>query len=257
MSTAFNPQTDGQTERFNAVMEQYLRSYVNYLQDDCSSWLPLAEFAANNHSSDATQLSPFFALHGYHPRATTNLVPTTEPTPGDPDALASATALEEIHDFIRTEINRAQVIQAEGGDQRRIPAPVFRLGDRVWLDARNIKIRRPTKKLDHRRLGPYEVMEMVGPNAVRLRLPDTVSVDHGSTNRGGSHGPHRTASVRFVSWRTANRPATARFGFLANRTTNRAVPRHGFSNRHSSPQFATVRLFTCPYFSLHNFVKYF
>ena len=67
------------------------------------------------------------------------------------------------------------------------------------------------------------------------------SVDHGSTNHGGSHGPHRTATVRFVAWRTAKRPATARFGFLANRTTNRAVPRHGFSNRRGPPLFATVR----------------
>ena len=116
MLTAFHPQTDGQTERLNAVMEQYLRSYINDLQDDWSSWLPLAEFAANNYSSDATQLSPFFALHGYHPRATTNLVPTIDPTPADPDALASATALEEIHHFIRTEINRAQAIQAKEGD---------------------------------------------------------------------------------------------------------------------------------------------
>ena len=176
MSTAFHPQTEGQTERFNAVMEQYLCSYINYLQDDWSLWLPLAEVAVNNHSSHATQLSPFFVLHGYHPRATTNLVPTTEPTPGDPNALASATALEEIHNFIRTEMYRAQAIQTEGGDQRRIPAPVFRPGDRVWLDARNIKTRRPTKKLDHRRLGPYKVVETVGPNAVRLRLPDTVQL---------------------------------------------------------------------------------
>ena len=46
----------------------------------------------------------------------------------------------------------------------------------MWLDARNIKTRRPAKKLDHRRLGPYKVMEMVGPNAVRLCLPDTVQL---------------------------------------------------------------------------------
>ena len=87
LSTAFHPYTDGQTERFNVVMEQYLRSYVNYLQDDWNSWLPLAEFAANNHLSEATQLSPFFALHGYHPKAMTSLTPTTDPIPGDPDAL--------------------------------------------------------------------------------------------------------------------------------------------------------------------------
>ena len=125
MSTAFHPQTDGQTERFNSVMEQYLRSYVNYLQDDWSSWLPLAEFAANNHSSEATNLSPFFALHGYHPRATTSLLPTTEPTPEDPDALAAATAIQEIHDHLGAEMGRAQAIQAEEGNCRRTPATVF------------------------------------------------------------------------------------------------------------------------------------
>ena len=176
MSTAFHPQTDGQTERFNAVIEQYLRSYVNYLQDDWSSWLPLAEFAANNHLSEATNLSPFFAHHGYYPRATTSLLPATEPIPGHPDALATATAIQEIHDYLWAARSRAQTIQAEGGNRRRIPAPVFRPGDRVWLDARNIMTRRPSVKLGHRQLGPYEVIENVGTSAVRLRLPATVQI---------------------------------------------------------------------------------
>ena len=61
LSTAFHPQTDGQTERINAIMEQYLRAYVNYQQDDWSLWLPMAEFAANNHASETTGVSPFFA----------------------------------------------------------------------------------------------------------------------------------------------------------------------------------------------------
>ena len=100
VTTAFHPQTDGQTERFNTVMEQYLRSYVNYLQDDWSSWLPLAEFAANNQASEATGMSPFFASHGYHPRATTDLIPLADPVAGDIDALAAATALQEIHDHL-------------------------------------------------------------------------------------------------------------------------------------------------------------
>ena len=64
-STAFHPQTDGQTEKFNAVMEQYLRSYVNYLQDDWVERLPLAEFVANNQVSETTGISPFFANYGY------------------------------------------------------------------------------------------------------------------------------------------------------------------------------------------------
>ena len=125
MSTAFHTQTDGQTKRFNSVMVQYLRSYVNYLQDDWSAWLPLAEFAANNHSSEDTNLSPFFALHYYHPRAMTNHLPTTEPIPGDPDALSAATTIQEIHDHLRAKMGHAQAIQTDGGNRRRIPAPVF------------------------------------------------------------------------------------------------------------------------------------
>jgi len=58
LSTAFHPQTDGQTERMNAVMEQYLWSYVNYLQDDWAEWLPIAKFVSNNHTLETTAVSP-------------------------------------------------------------------------------------------------------------------------------------------------------------------------------------------------------
>lgn len=67
LSTAYHPETDGQTERTNAVLEQYLRAYVSYLQDDWSEWLPLAEFAANSAHSESTHVSPFFANYGFHP----------------------------------------------------------------------------------------------------------------------------------------------------------------------------------------------
>jgi hypothetical protein len=68
LSTAFHPETDGQTERMNAIMEQYLRAYVNYQQDNWVQYLPLAEFAANNHVSETTTVSPFFANYGFDPR---------------------------------------------------------------------------------------------------------------------------------------------------------------------------------------------
>ena len=52
------------------MMEQYLRSYVNYLQDDWAECMPLAEFAANNQASKTTGISPFFTNYGYDPRWT-------------------------------------------------------------------------------------------------------------------------------------------------------------------------------------------
>jgi len=48
LSTAFHPQTDGQTERTHAILDQYLRAYIHYQQDDGCDYLPLAEFAYNN-----------------------------------------------------------------------------------------------------------------------------------------------------------------------------------------------------------------
>ena len=68
LSTAYHPETDGQTERVNQTLEQYIRLYTNYQQDDWVSLLPLAEFAYNNTLHSATQVSPFFANKGYHLR---------------------------------------------------------------------------------------------------------------------------------------------------------------------------------------------
>ena len=69
MSTAYHPQTDGQTERVNQILESYLRNYVNYEQDNWAEMLPMAEFAYNNSATTATTISPFFANYGYHPRS--------------------------------------------------------------------------------------------------------------------------------------------------------------------------------------------
>ncbi|OAG36274.1 hypothetical protein AYO21_09516 [Fonsecaea monophora] len=55
-----HPETGGQSESSNQIMEQYMRAYYNYLQNDRVDWLPLAEFAANTHDSGTTKVSPFY-----------------------------------------------------------------------------------------------------------------------------------------------------------------------------------------------------
>src|SRR5271169_6841721 len=67
-STAFHPQTDGQTERVNQELEQFLRIFVNERQDDWEELLPMAEFAYNNHVHSSTQATPFYIDTGRHPR---------------------------------------------------------------------------------------------------------------------------------------------------------------------------------------------
>jgi hypothetical protein len=78
MSIAFHLQTDGQTERMNAGMEQYLRVFVNHQQDDWVQWLPFAEFPANNAVSESIQCTPFFAVQGVNPQMSFAGEPTLE-----------------------------------------------------------------------------------------------------------------------------------------------------------------------------------
>ena len=69
MSTAYHPQTDGQTERVNQALEQYLRCYVNYNFSNWSDLLPSAEFAYNNQAHEGIKESPFYLEYSRHPRA--------------------------------------------------------------------------------------------------------------------------------------------------------------------------------------------
>ena len=72
-STAYHPQTDGQTERINQEIEAYLRIFINHRQNDWAEWLPLAEFSNNNKVHSSTRQSPFMSLYGYHPNMSTNV----------------------------------------------------------------------------------------------------------------------------------------------------------------------------------------
>ena len=64
LSTAFHPQTNGQTERMNQEVEQYLRFFIKHRQKDWPEWLAMAEFAINNKVHTATKVSPFMANYG-------------------------------------------------------------------------------------------------------------------------------------------------------------------------------------------------
>jgi len=67
LRSAFHPQTDGKTERTNAIFEQYLRAYINYQQDDWCDYIPLAEFVYNNGYQETIENTPFFANYGINP----------------------------------------------------------------------------------------------------------------------------------------------------------------------------------------------
>jgi transposase InsO family protein len=139
LSTAFHPQSDGQTERVNAVMEQYLRNFVNYQQNDWAHWLPMAEFAANNHTSETTGHSPFYGNYGFHPRMTFGQHPLKDPKDiREVNAQQTAQQLERLFSELKAEMKRSQAIHSEQANKSRRTGTELNIGDQVWLDARNI-----------------------------------------------------------------------------------------------------------------------
>ena len=138
MSTVFHPQTDRQTERMNAGMEQYLRVFVNHQQDDWVQWLPLAEFAANNGVSESTKCTPFFAVQGVNTQMSFAGGPTQEQDQRRCEADQVQAAMQQIHEHIPVEKRRSHAVQEEGTNRERIPAPNIQVGSKLWLDARNV-----------------------------------------------------------------------------------------------------------------------
>jgi hypothetical protein len=173
LSTAYHPETDGQTKRLNQVLEQYLHIYVDYLQDNWAPLLPLAEFAYNNAEHSAMKLTPFFANKGFHPNIEINIeaVPATE-------ANQAVLDLHDVHIYVCDQL----AIMCHQYEQQalgmRPPFPALNIGNQVWLDAHNIKMKCPSKKLDHKKLGPFPVTEKVLTHTYRLGLPCTMNQIH-------------------------------------------------------------------------------
>ena len=168
-STAYHPQSDGQTERVNQTLEQYLRVYCGYHQDDWHQLLPLAEFVYNNAQNSSTRVSPFFANYGYHPRCKVTVATDSV----NPAADGLVEKLHTIHMDLREQLQRAQEKYKANHDRHAKAAPQFAVGDKVWLLRKNIRTTRPSQKLDVKRMGPFNVLGIIGDSklAYKLELP--------------------------------------------------------------------------------------
>ena len=160
-------------------MKRYLRCYVNYLQDDWPTWLSLAEFAANNQMSESTKISLFFANTGWDRRITTDLNPPARGDINDARAHGLASRMAEIHKFATTSIMDAQECSQDQADKQRITAPQLRPGDLVWVLYKHTHSVRLSWKLDHKREGPFRIMEdqyLKTRYAYRVDFPDDIKV---------------------------------------------------------------------------------
>jgi hypothetical protein len=170
LSTAYHPQTDSQTERINQEVKSYLQAFINYQQNNWAKWLPTAEFQYNNKAHSATKNSPFFLNYGLHPWKGNLSVETSNPS-------ANKFTLE----LIKVRDNAKAALQSYNGNMKdrgsdRRPKEKFIPRDSVWLEATNITSNRPSAKLDNKRYGPFKILEAVGDQSYRLKLPGTWTI---------------------------------------------------------------------------------
>ena len=135
-------------------------------------FLPLAEFAYNNREHSSIGTSPFYANYGYHPTLTTH--PSN--TQVAPDSEEHAERISQVQDEIQSAMLLAQERYKRYYDQYHGQLPHFQVGDKVWLEATNLRTDRPSAKLAHKRLGPYKVSAVISSHAYRLELPPAIKV---------------------------------------------------------------------------------
>lgn len=170
MSTAFRPQTDGQTERVNRVLGDMLRCYVAPKRDDWDKLLCLAEFAINNAYHESLGTTPFFLNYGQHP-----LTPVSGKFDSNvPAALQFTVGLQAELARAKQLLHDAQQRQKHYADKAlREIEPYIPGVSQVWLNSKHLTFKTgdSSKKLLPRWVGPFEVLDRIGELAYRLKLP--------------------------------------------------------------------------------------
>ena len=204
MSSTDHPQSDGQTEITNRILEEMLRSVVNYTQDDWDECLPDIEFNYNSAPSISTGMSPFEIVHSFTPRSPLLLAADALKTELERSRVPAASSLcSDImtrHALVRDRLIEAQQRQVKFADRKRRDV-TFKVGDQVLVSTKTLTLdidkQRPKKKLRDTYTGPFRVIARIGKSqSYRVDLPPSSKahpVFHVSRLRPYHVRPHSNA----------------------------------------------------------------
>jgi Chromo (CHRromatin Organisation MOdifier) domain len=168
ISTAYHLQTDGQSERANQWVEQYLQIYVNSQQDDWASLLPLTQFVYNSWPNASTKKAPFELLFSINP-----IIHMTGKTTNVPELNKRQEWLKEARECAQEATRKAQEMwlklrQRKKGQRQFRP---LEKREQVWLEGTNLKLSHPSAKLALRRYGPFPITDLISPVVYHIWLP--------------------------------------------------------------------------------------
>jgi len=175
LSMAFHPQTDGQTERVNQELEQYLRMFIDHRQEQWLEWLRTAEFTYNNKVHSSTKTSPFKANYGQDPRMGFEGRKKGKYT----GAEKFVEKMREMQKETKATLGKVQEDMKKYTDRKRAEVEEYKVGDLVMLSTRDLKyqiVGRRMEKLMERFVRPYKVKKIVSTNTVELELPNTIKI---------------------------------------------------------------------------------
>jgi len=175
MSMAFHPQTDGQTERVNQELEQYLRMFIDHQQEQWPDWLGMAEFTYNNKAHSSTKTLLFKANYGQDPRIGFEVRKKGKYK----EVEKFVVKMKEIQEEAKAALGKVQEEMKKYADRKRAEVNEHKVGDLVMLSTKDLKYQmtgRRTEKLMERFVGPYKIKKIILLNAVELELPSTVKI---------------------------------------------------------------------------------
>ena len=174
MSTAFHPQTDGQTERMNQLIEAHLGAYCNFEQNDWAEMLPMAEYAYNNPKHSATKITPFYANYGYEPRSSW----PTEVQFRNPASGMYGHYMTSVYDKLRNQLEEVRETMSKYYNKKWKSIERFTKEDLEMLNGKNIRSKSRCKMSEDEVYGPFKILS-VGHNGryYKLELPTSWKID--------------------------------------------------------------------------------
>ncbi len=171
-STAYHPQTDGQSEIANRKIEEMIRAFANFRKNNWDEHLVDFEVAYNSAIHSTTLCTPFYLNYGINPKT----IPLETLSSNNPSVSKFLKDIQDSSAFARENIRKRNIKMAQYANKSRLPHQ-FAVNDKVWLSTKNLSIPdgSGSKKLHPKYCGPFIIKKKINDVAFSLELSEPMN----------------------------------------------------------------------------------